>query len=265
MIMGQLKDGSVVPKTVFNREVALAFQAHGFNLKQHLQSFLHLDPEELNRRLEEGQSLLAEIGRRDFDWDQATQFYQDQVGEAYILELAAWHLSSQDYIADTLRLVTQQAHGILIDFGGGIGTHTLAAAYSPSVDHVFFWDLNPLHRELVTYRANQLGLSQKITCLDILPEDLQVDTILCFDVLEHLPDPGEHLLLFYQWLKPAGKIILNWYFFKGFQQEYPFHLEDPVKVESFFRILQSHFLEVFHPFLITTRCYCKSMDPFLSQ
>jgi 2-polyprenyl-3-methyl-5-hydroxy-6-metoxy-1,4-benzoquinol methylase len=244
-------------KTDVSHDVILAFQEHGFHLKPHLQSFLRLDPEELNRRLESGQSLLAEMGRRDFDWQQATEFYQDRVGEVYILELAAWHLSSQGYIADTLRLVAQQARGILLDFGGGIGTHALAAAYSPSVEQVLFWDLNPLHRDLVAYRAQRLGLSDKITCLPTLPEDLQIDTILCFDVLEHLPDPGEHLRLFHQWLKPEGRMILNWYFFKGFQQEYPFHLEDPLKVEHFFRILQTHFLEIFHPFLITTRCYRK--------
>jgi hypothetical protein len=54
--------------------------------------------------------------------------------------------------------------------------------------------------------------------------------------------------------------LLNWYFFRGFQGEYPFHLDDPVLVEAFFRTLQSRFLEVFHPYLITTRAY-RLVDP----
>jgi hypothetical protein len=49
--------------------------------------------------------------------------------------------------------------------------------------------------------------------------------------------------------------LLNWYFFKGFNGEYPFHFDAPELVETFFRTLQGRFLEVFHPFLITTRAY----------
>jgi hypothetical protein len=49
--------------------------------------------------------------------------------------------------------------------------------------------------------------------------------------------------------------LLNWYFFKGHNGEYPFHFDEPALVERFFRTLQSRFLEVFHPLLITTRAY----------
>jgi hypothetical protein len=52
-------------------------------------------------------------------------------------------------------------------------------------------------------------------------------------------------------------MIVNWHFFKGFNQEFPFHLDDTKVVETFFNTLQSKFLEVFHPYLITTRCYRK--------
>ena len=48
---------------------------------------------------------------------------------------------------------------------------------------------------------------------------------------------------------------MNWYFFQGFNGEYPFHFDDPQLVERFFLTLQRHFLEVFHPWLITTRAY----------
>jgi hypothetical protein len=51
--------------------------------------------------------------------------------------------------------------------------------------------------------------------------------------------------------------LINWYFFKGFNGEFPFHLDDPQKVEQFFQVLQSCFLEVFHPYFITARCYRK--------
>lgn len=101
-----------------------------------------------------------------------------------------------------------------------------------------------------------MGLSERIHCPETLPEGI-FDTIICFDVVEHLPDPAAQLRQFYAWLKPEGKLLINWYFFKGFNDEFPFHLDDPQKVEQFFQVLQSHFLEVFHPYLITARCYRK--------
>ena len=58
-------------------------------------------------------------------------------------------------------------------------------------------------------------------------------------------------------LAPQGKLIINWYFFKGFNQEYPFHIDDTDIVEHFFKTLQHNFLEVFHPYFITSRCYRK--------
>ena len=56
-------------------------------------------------------------------------------------------------------------------------------------------------------------------------------------------------------ISASATALLNWYFFKGYAGEYPFHFDDPALVETFFRTLQSRFLEVFHPLLITTRAY----------
>ena len=75
--------------------------------------------------------------------------------------------------------------------------------------------------------------------------------------MEHLLNPSQQLMEFHKMLTPSGKIILNWYFFKGFNQEFPFHLEDEAEINRFFYQLQSQFLEVFHPHLITARCYRK--------
>jgi SAM-dependent methyltransferase len=228
-----------------------------FQLKQHLQEFLHLDAQTLEHRLVAGQKEMAQLGDKDFDWEQATAFYRDQVKEIYLFDLGAWHLASKDYIADTVRLIADYAQGRVLDFGGGIGTHTIAAALCPDVKEVVYCDINPINREFVEYRATKLGLREKIIFCEDIPTQTKFDTIVSFDVLEHLPDPSRQLLQFYQALEVNGKIILNWYFFKGFNQEYPFHLDDPQLIETFFHTVQSHFLEIFHPYLITTRCYRK--------
>jgi 2-polyprenyl-3-methyl-5-hydroxy-6-metoxy-1,4-benzoquinol methylase len=228
-----------------------------FKLKQHLHEFLHLDSETLEMKLEASKQHMAELGHRDFDWEKATTFYREKVGEAYLFELAAWHLESHEYIGNTLRLIADNARGRVLDFGGGIGTHAIGAALCPQVEQVIYCDINPINRDFVHYRASQMGLSKKIIfCLEI-PREETFETIISFDVLEHLPDPSQQLLEFHQSLAPDGKIILNWYFFKGFNQEYPFHIDNPKIINTFFQTLQSNFLEVFHPYLISSRCYQK--------
>lgn len=233
-----------------------AFWQDAYNLKQHLQDFLQVDPQTLEQRLSESKQELAEMGHRDFDWNAADQFYSHQVGDIYLFELGAWHLASQDHIGDTLRLIADHVQGRVLDFGGGIGTHAIAAALCPNVQEVVYCDINPVHHRFVQYRVEKLGLADKIHCCLANPSG-EFDAILCFDVLEHLPDPTQQLLQFHKQLSVQGQIILNWYFFKGFANEFPFHLDDPVVIESFFLTLQRHFLELFHPYFTTARCYRK--------
>jgi len=75
--------------------------------------------------------------------------------------------------------------------------------------------------------------------------------------LEHLADPASQIEIFNEFMDPNSIALFNWYFFKGEKNEYPFHIEDVRIVEKFFKTLQSMFLEVFHPILITTRAYKK--------
>jgi hypothetical protein len=80
--------------------------------------------------------------------------------------------------------------------------------------------------------------------------------ILRHHATEHLPDPALQLELFAKRLKAkTGAALMNWYFFKGFNCEYPFHFDGPELVEKFFQTLQDLYLEQFHPYLITARIY----------
>ncbi|MFN5195590.1 MAG: class I SAM-dependent methyltransferase [Cyanobacteriota bacterium] len=234
------------------------FLADGFDLRRQLAAFLNLSGAELEQRLPRGVEDLAALHPGSFDPEQAGSFYEDAVGTAHLLELGAWHLGSAGYIADTLRLQAQFARGHVLDFGGGIGSHALAAAALPQVEAVWFVDLNPHNRAFVRWRADQLGLGDRLNCSrdlgdPALPE--RFDTLVCLDVLEHLADPAGQLLEFAGRMDAGATALLNWYFFKGFQGEYPFHFDDPELVEAFFLTLQDRFVEVFHPWLITTRAY----------
>ena len=106
-------------------------------------------------------------------------------------------------------------------------------------------------------RAEALGCSKTLSVhRDLLSTGhVRFDTVLCLDVLEHLPDPSAQLLDFHERMNQEGIALLNWYFFKGYRGEYPFHFDGEELVETFFRTLQNSFLEIFHPLLITTRAY----------
>ena len=122
---------------------------------------------------------------------------------------------------------------------------------SSKVEHVFFVDINQTNRKFVEYRAKELGLDKKFTfCKTIKDTKIsKFDTIVCLDVLEHLAEPASQIKIFNEIMDFHSIALFNWYFYKGENNEYPFHIDDKQVVERFFKTIQSTFLEVFHPIL----------------
>ena len=242
-----------------NNFILKEFLDDAFNLKSHLIEFLTIKESNLDGFLENAKMNLASLHPGDALSD-PSDFYKEIVGERHLADLAAWHISSKDYIADTLRLQQRFSRDLVLDFGGGIGTHALANAMSSKVKHVFFVDINTTNRNFVEYRAKKLGLDNKLTfCKTIQETEIsKFDTIICLDVLEHLSDPSSQIDIFHNIMDSNSIALFNWYFFKGENNEYPFHIDDVQIVDKFFKNLQSRFTEVFHPILITTRSYRKT-------
>ena len=150
-----------------------------FNLKQHLQDFLNSNLERIEQKLALGQQSLKKIGHRDFVWEKASEFYRDRVGQAYLFDLGAGPMSNQDYIKGTLILISDRAADRVLDCGGGIGTHAIAAALCPQVEQVVYCALNPINCNFVQSRAAKLGLSNKISCsLEVSPTEV-FEAIVC--------------------------------------------------------------------------------------
>ena len=241
-----------------NDSILNKFLLDGFNLKAHLIEFLPIDSSKLDIFLENAKMELANLHPGDNSID-SSDFYEETVGDKHLADLAAWHLTSKDYISQTLELQQRFSKNLVLDFGGGIGTHALANAMSKNVEHVFFVDINKTNRDFVEFRANELGVGEKITFFKSI-DDTKIkkfDSITCLDVLEHLPNPSLQLDVFHSVMSQNAIALLNWYFYKGENNEYPFHVDDEVLVNEFFRVLQYKFIEVFHPLLITTRTYKK--------
>jgi len=234
------------------------FLDNAFNLKSHLMEFLSIEECDLDGFLANAKINLANLHPGDALSD-VSDFYTKIVGDRHLADLAAWHITSKDYISDTLKLQQRFSRDLVLDFGGGIGTHALANAMSSKVEHVFFVDINETNRNFVEYRAKELGVEKKITFFKSI-EDTQIskfDTIICLDVLEHLADPSSQINNFSEIMDSNSIALFNWYFYKGDKNEYPFHIDDIIMIEEFFKTIQSKFLEVFHPILITTRAYKK--------
>ena len=243
-----------------NESILNDFFKDAFELKSHLIEFLSLNEDDFNNFLDNAKIELANIHPGDSSIENST-FYEDIVGDKHLADLAAWHLTSKEYIASTLKLQQKFSKDLVLDFGGGIGTHALANSMSENVEHVFFVDINETNREFVKFRAKKLGLEQKISFHKSV-EDTNIknfDSIVCLDVLEHLEDPASQLKKFHELMKEDSISILNWYFYKGENNEYPFHVDDETLISKFFETLQYKFVEIFHPMLITTRVYKKKV------
>lgn len=240
-----------------NDEIILnKFLEDAFNLKAHLTQFLSIKKEDLDSFLKNAKFELANLHPGE-NLEACSDFYEQIVGDKHVAELAAWHLTSKEYIADTIRLQQKFSKKLVLDFGGGIGTHSLANAMSKNVEHVFFIDINKTNRDFVKFRAEKLGLKKKISFYKSINETNidKFDTVICLDVLEHLSDPACQLDVFSEIMASNAVAIFNWYFYKGDNSEYPFHIDDVEIIDKFFELLQSKFLEIFHPILITTRAY----------
>ena len=243
-----------------NETILNDFFKDAFELKSHLIEFLPINESNFNNFLSNAKLELANIHPGDSSVENSA-FYEDIVGDKHLADLSAWHLTSKEYIGSTLKLQQNYSKNLVLDFGGGIGTHALANAMSENVEQVFFVDINEKNREFVQFRAKKLGLEQKISFYKSV-EDTNVknfDSIVCLDVLEHLDDPALQLEKFHEIMEEDSVSIFNWYFYKGDNNEYPFHIDDEILITKFFETLQNKFIEVFHPMLITTRVYRKKI------
>ena len=141
-----------------NNHILKEFFDNAFNLKSHLMEFLSIEECDLDGFLENAKINLANLHPGDALSD-VSDFYTDIVGDRHLADLAAWHITSKDYISDTLKLQQRFSRDLVLDFGGGIGTHALANAMSSKVEHVFV-DINETNRNFVEFRANKLGVQK---------------------------------------------------------------------------------------------------------
>ena len=108
-----------------NDSILKEFRDNAFDLKSHLIEFLSMEKDDLDGFLDNAKMDLANL-HSGGSLNEAEDFYKEIVGDKHLADLAAWHISIKNYIADTLKLQQRFSRNLGLDFGGGIGTHALA-------------------------------------------------------------------------------------------------------------------------------------------
>ena len=86
-----------------NKLILEEFLDNAFNLKAHLVEFLSIKECDLDGFLANAKMNLASLHPGDA-LSNVSDFYTEIVGDMHIADLAAWHITSKHYIADTLKL-----------------------------------------------------------------------------------------------------------------------------------------------------------------
>ena len=176
-----------------------------YDLPRELAAYLNLTSvEALRKTLERGTAALARLWETKPESQNEMQFYQrKEVGQAYLRDLAAWHMQPKVASLFSDNLHQHRNKGLqVLDFGSGIGTTALMLSEGNEVDCL---EPNKVLREFTEWRARQRGAQVGFLNGDI-PADAY-DLALCIDVLEHLSKPEEAAKRIYDALKPGGLLF----------------------------------------------------------
>jgi SAM-dependent methyltransferase len=107
---------------------------------------------------------------------------------AYLYNLVIWEASGNrpDYLRSANQFLTHAAARVILDYGCGIGTDTLALQHRGF--HVIPCDYNSPSTQFFLWRAHQLGRPIKVHEPHQLPPEPTPDTLWIIDTLDHLPD-----------------------------------------------------------------------------
>ena len=119
----------------------------------------------------------------------------------YVFDLAYWHFTRAQikFRKDIVNI----SKGKVLDFGGGIGD--LCVELAKSGLQVDYFDVKGKTYEFAKWLFKRENIDIKM--VDSLSD--KYDTIICLDVIEHVPNPKEMLAMISEHLNKGGKLIAN--------------------------------------------------------
>ncbi len=108
----------------------------------------------------------------------------------------------------------------VLDFGCGEGPLSFYLADRTEVKSLIGVDIDPdaIARAIAFLGAQtrQNHISFRLGSVDGIPiDDQSVDTILAFDCMEHVMDPAAIFAEWHRVLRPGGRVLVEWFPFKG--------------------------------------------------
>jgi len=140
--------------------------------------------------------------------EEITDFYKET--DIYLYDLTSWWIRNKQGRAKAFKSVNLKTDMNFLDYGCGIGDYGLEVLEASKSTTVDFFDISKPSMKYLKWR---LGRRANITpnrwrLLNVAaPTHKRYDVIFCFDVLEHLPNPAEHLKYMHDRLRPNGKLI----------------------------------------------------------
>lgn len=156
-------------------------------------------------------------GESESDW-----YRREDVGLAYMCELAGWHMLGGGAWGLAAGAVSGRR---ILDFGCGIATWSLVAASRGA--EAYCYEPNPTMREFAEWRARKHGL--RLTFLEQSPVSYAhaaepYDDVVAWHVFEHLEQPEVALDSLLRALRPGGRLLTE----SGFDDHLPAqHHEHP--------------------------------------
>ncbi|HKT79411.1 MAG TPA: class I SAM-dependent methyltransferase [Vicinamibacterales bacterium] len=160
-------------------------------------------------------------GRTETDADRLAQFYNQS--DAELFELLEWHAADPIHQRTlVLRDFALQRPGrSYLDYGSGVGSD--AVVFGSAGFSVTLADISDLLLAFAAFRCRRRGFDVKT--IDLKKDDLPknaYDVIVCFDVLEHIPDPLPIVLRQRDALRNDGLLAIHAPF--GFDPDRPMHV-----------------------------------------
>lgn len=205
---------------------------------------LKITEDQAVQMLEEERSSNGSNVRRDMRRFQAAPFHyspaMEQVyreGEGFVYELMISSLSWPRramawYAAQRLRELAMEAGKLpgdlrILMFGDGIATDSIRLA-SLGFRLDYFEPGGSATFRFASARLAERGLlNEPVRVRESIPaeENGRYDALICFEVLEHLPDVTAAIADFARWLRPGGRAFVS-EAFEAVRPEYPTHLRE---------------------------------------
>jgi 2-polyprenyl-3-methyl-5-hydroxy-6-metoxy-1,4-benzoquinol methylase len=152
---------------------------------------------------------------------QIIDFYN--ASEAEVFDLIMWHANDDIHHRTFTCVDHARANGAktFLDFGSGIGSDALVAADAGL--SVTLADISDRLLPFARWRLERRGF--EVTAIDLKSEGLPAgtfDAVICFDVLEHVPDPAATAWSISESMSPAGLLFLHAPF--GVDPDRPMHI-----------------------------------------